>query len=145
MASPMSLAATLAVAAAVAGLMWFSIKRNGRIILERDFIAPIEPPDDGTRCDVRFPMDEASTDCVLSATAAGLYMATPAEAIAKRSWTSTRCYLRQPVLIPWSRLQYGPAKFPAMGMVRFDVTGTRIVFFVRKSVVEMVLGQKAGR
>jgi hypothetical protein len=142
MASPLTFAAAIAVAVAVAGLMWMSAKRNGRVLLQRDFAAGDEPPVSLIPCDVRFPLDESASHCLVSATAAGWYMGSPADAGTGWRWTSTRFYLKQPVLIPWARLKYGPARFPATNWYRFDVTGTSIVFFVRKGAAEAALAQR---
>lgn len=53
-------------------------------------------------------------------------------------------YLTKPVLILWAALQYGPAKFPLWGWVRFDVASARVTFFVRRKVATELL-QTAGQ
>jgi hypothetical protein len=53
-------------------------------------------------------------------------------------------YLTKPVLIPWSALEYGLAKFPLWGWVRFDVASAKVTFFVRRKVAAELL-QTAGQ
>ncbi|HEX4270364.1 MAG TPA: hypothetical protein VHZ32_03225 [Rhizomicrobium sp.] len=142
MASPLSLVVIIAVGAAVVGLMVWGARRNSRMLLERDFAARAEPPGPLTRCAVRFIPDESQSYTLVGATAAGWYMAPPPDAGKGWRWTSTRFYLKTPVMIPWARLKYGPAKFPLINQFRFDVIDTPIIFFVPKGVAEALLADQ---
>lgn len=139
MASPLSFAVTIAVGVAVVGLVVWSARRNARMLLERDFPAMAEPPGPLTRCAVHFSADECQSMTMVGATAAGLYMAPLPDTGKGWRWASTYYALRAPVLIPWARLKYGPAKFPAINQVRFDVIDTPIIFFVPRKVAESLL------
>lgn len=142
MASPLSFVVTIAVGVAVVGLVVWSARRNARLLLERDFPAMAEPPGPLTRCVVRFVADEGESITMVCATAAGLYMAPLPDAGKGWRWSSTYYALRAPVLIPWARLKYGPAKFPAINQYRFDVIDTPIIFFVSRKVAEALLADQ---
>jgi hypothetical protein len=127
-------------------LVWVAVARvivplQSRHNLEQQFPAAIEPDGPFLECNVRFIPDEASTPCIAKATPAGLYMVSPKEALAKRHWVTgpLLCYLDEPVLIPWSALEYQRSKFPLWGGIRFDVPSANATFFVRrKAAVELL-------
>jgi hypothetical protein len=57
------------------------------------------------RCIVRFPVDEAGTDCMLGANNDGLYVSFSIEALAKnRRWSFRYYVIRTPLFIPWNCL-----------------------------------------
>ena len=142
LASPLSLVVTIAVGVGVAVLVIWSARRSSRMLLERDFAARVEPPGPLTRCAVRFIPDEGQSYTLVGATAAGWYMAPPPDAGKGWRWSDTRFYLKEPVMIPWRRLKYGPAKFPLINQYRFDVIDTPIIFFVPKTVAESLLADQ---
>ena len=125
-------------------LVWRMAKSNGRSILQREFAAVHDPGGPYTACKVRFPIEEMSTPVIVRVTLAGWYMVSPPEEVAKWSWTNNVPYLREPVFISWSQLQYAPANFPMSRWIRFDVVGTKVLFFVRKDVALPLL-REAGR
>lgn len=133
-------------ALAIAALMAVGWLRNDQRCLRRDFpcTGPFEGPLEP--CLVRFPTEEGRTDCVLGANRDGLYLASTAEAMARRRWwtSSGSTVMRSPVFIPWERLDIGPARFPLRDHVRFRVSSNKAVFFVpRQTAVTLLL--RAGR
>ncbi len=126
-------------------LMFWVCRRHDTLgILQRDFAASQTPQGELLACQVRFPLAEMPTPIIAQATRAGWYMVTPPEEIAKWRWTNNTPFLRQPVFIPWSQLRYAPARFPMHRWIRFDVTGTRQLFFVPRDAA-MTLLSAAGR
>ncbi|HVW74534.1 MAG TPA: hypothetical protein VHC39_12915 [Rhizomicrobium sp.] len=140
MTAPLSFAATILLVAMVVGWVFFG-QRTSRDRLMREFASGGEPSDSPIQCDVRFPRDKLPSPHCLAAGARGLYMAS-AVPMSHWRWASRRHHLRKPVLIPWWRLKFGPAKFPATNWYRFDVTDTRICFFVRKEAAETLLARR---
>jgi len=137
------------LAAVVFVLVWVGLARSlaprwSRHNLQAQFGATIEPGGPFVECNVRFVPDEAHTPCIAKATPAGLYLASPEEALAKRTWSveagGLPC-LTKPVLIPWSVLTYHPAKFPLWGWLRFDIPSAKVVFFPRQKVATELLRQ----
>jgi hypothetical protein len=130
-------------------LVWFGLARVhgprlSRHNLEQQFRATIELESPFVECNVRFVPDESHTPCIAKATPAGLYLVSPEEALAKRVWGSAGVepsYLTEPVLIPWSVLEYGPAKFPLWGWIRFDVHSANATFFIRRKAATELLRQ----
>jgi hypothetical protein len=123
----------------VVALMWWSAGRNGRRIVERQFKATQDPGGPYTECDVRFVLDDLPTPCTVRTTREGWYMVTPAWMRKQPNWNNNLAILRQPVFIPWAALDYYPAKFPLRDWTRFDVKGTRAIFFVRNDVALSLL------
>jgi len=130
-------------------LVWVALARAlgprwSRRNLQAQFRATMEPGGPFVKCNVRFVPDEAHTPCLAKATPAGLYLVSPAEALARRNWSveagGLPC-LTEPVLIPWSLLTYHPAKFPLWGWLRFDIPSAKVVFFVRRKVATELLRQ----
>ena len=136
--------AKTALAAAVLAAVWFlamrtSTRRDTRRILQEKFATAIEPDGTLTACKIRFPIEEAATPCLVRATRAGWYMVSPAEALAKRPWSSGVPLLEEPVLIPWTQLEYRRTRFPFLRSLRFDIPSAGVTFFVRKSVALALL------
>jgi hypothetical protein len=115
--------------------------RNDLRRLTRDYAC--KEPFDGTleHCIVRFPVDEAGTDCVLGANSEGLYMSSSIDALQRnRRWWSFRYYvIRTPIFIPWTCLQIADAKFPLRGFIRFSVPADKATFFVPRETGRMLL------
>jgi hypothetical protein len=126
-----------------AGLIWFLKPRFSRGNLQSQFAAPIEPAGPFIECNIRFVPDEMHTRCIALATPAGLYMSSPPQALAEPSsiFRSYDSNLIEPVLIPWSVIEYGPAKFPLWGSTRFDVPSANVTFFVRRKAATELLRQ----
>lgn len=124
---------------AVAAIIGWSARQNGRYILQRQFRASFDPGAPYTECDVRFVLDELSTPCAVRTTREGWYMATPVAARKRWRWSNNTPFLRQPVFIPWAALHYHQAKFPMRNWTRFDVKGTRATFFVKHDVALSLL------
>lgn len=81
----------------------YSWYRNDLRRLTRDFAC--KEPFDGAleHCIVRFPLDEASTDCMLGANCEGLYLSSSIDALERRRRWSYRYYvIRTPIFIPWN-------------------------------------------
>jgi hypothetical protein len=93
---------------------------------------------------VRFPLATGSTPCVAHASEVGLYLFTPPEMLRKWRWVNNIPFLKRPVFIPWSQLEYRCASFPARNWLRFDIRNTKATFFVRRTVA-LVLLRMAGR
>jgi hypothetical protein len=140
----MSPLAALALALVTALLMWIGIKRSARRILDQQFGTDIDIDAPLVECQVRFVPDEASTPCGVRAAPAGWYMCRPPSAATKRYSISGVPFLKRPVLIPWTLLEYHYARFPLHGWLRFDVPSAKATFFVRKNVA-MDLLRDAGR
>ena len=132
------LAAALLVLVTV-GLIWLNRKRDTRVILRDRFRTAQVPGDPLTECEVRFPLDDLPTPCVAHASAAGLYLVSSREQIAKRRWGNPVPLLKQQVLIPWPELHYYRARFPLQSWLRFDIRNTKATFFVRESVAMELL------
>ena len=129
----------------VVALMWYANKRNDRLILLRQFSTGTEPGESAVECDVRFPTEDTSTPCVAWVTPEGWYMYSTAEIRSRWSGRSKGVpYLTQPVFIPWTLLQYQPAKFPMRSWLRFQVLSAKVNFFVKREVAEALL-QQAGK
>ena len=95
------------------------------------------------RCIVRFPLDEASTDCMLGANSRGLYISSSIDALEKsRRWSFRYYAIRTPIFIPWNCLQIGDAKFPMRGHLRFSVSSNRATFFVPRETGRLLLATK---
>jgi hypothetical protein len=122
-----------------AALIWLNAKRDGLSILQKQFAARSDPGGPYTECEVRFPTAEVSTPCLARTTAEGWYMFSPQEKIASWRLLNNVRFLRTPVFISWSQLVYGPAKFPMQNWVRFDVSSTKAIFFVRRDVAVTLL------
>jgi hypothetical protein len=139
------LLAVIVVVLVWVGLVMALAPRQGRHNLQQHFPATVEPAGPFVQSNVLFVPDESHTPCIVKATPAGLYLASPEKAFARRIWGVTGpSYLTKPVLIPWSALEYGLAKFPLWGWVRFDVASAKVTFFVRRKVAAELL-QTAGQ
>ena len=116
---------------------WF---RNDLRRLTRDF-ASKEPFDGVLRsCMVRFPLDEASTDCAIGANGTGLYMSSSKDAQENnRRWSFRYYAIRTPIFIPWSCMQIRDAKFPMRGHLRFSVPSNKATFFVPREAGRLLL------
>jgi hypothetical protein len=125
-------------------LIWFSARRDGRLILQKQFAATVDPGGPYTACEIRFPMAEVSTPCMAQVTAEGLYLFSPEELRATWSLVNNVPFLSKAVFIPWTLLTYGPAKFPMGKWVRFDVTSAKTLFFMRREAALSLL-QAAGK
>lgn len=131
-------------------LMWVGLvmalaPRQSRHNLQRQFATTLDPGGPFVKCNVLFVPDEFRTPCIAKATPAGLYLASPEKALARRLWgVMGPSYLTKPVLIPWSALEYGQAKLPLWGWVRFDVASAKVTFFVRRKMATELL-QTAGQ
>jgi hypothetical protein len=55
------------------------------------------------------------------------------------NWSNNVAFLMRPVFIPWCSPDYDVAKFPMADWVRFDVKGTRAIFFARRDVTLSLL------
>jgi hypothetical protein len=132
MASHLPIFMIFAVLVVAAFLMVINFKRDTRAILQKQFPAPDTPDGPMTVCELRFPLAEVSTPCVAHASKAGLFMVSTKEEMAKWRWVNNVPYLKQPVFIPWSRLDPYRARFPMRNWVRFDIRGTKATFFMRQ-------------
>ena len=132
--------AAIALVLVMAAAIGFNWTRNEKRILQQRFAATIEPDGPSLPCEIRFATEEATTPCIVKPSNAGWYMSSPLEGAPDRSWNVVRPYLRRPVLIPWSVLEYGPAKFPLLNWVRFEIPSTKVIFFVRENVARHILG-----
>jgi hypothetical protein len=130
------LAALLVIALMIYG--WY---RNDQRRLTRDYACKIPFKGPLQPCVVRFPTDEAGTDCLLGVNSEGLYMSSSVEAVRKRAWwsSSRRYVIRTPLLIPWLYLEIEEAKFPMHGHLRFNVTSNGTVFFVPRETGNLLL------
>ncbi len=142
----MSYVTLLAVGVLVLVWLWTGkvlVPIQSRRNLQQQFSASIEPAGPFVECNVRFIPDEAHCPCIAKATPAGLYLVSPKEALAERGWITgpQLVYLTEPVLIPWSALEYQPAKFPLWGRIRFDVPSAKATFFVRRKAAAELLSQ----
>jgi hypothetical protein len=94
---------------------------------------------------VRFPLDEAGTDCALGANAEGLYMSSSIDALERsRRWSFRYYAIRTPLLIPWDSMQISDAKFPLQGQLRFTVPSNKTIFFIPRETGKLLLA-RAGR
>ena len=121
-------------ALAVLALMWWGGRNSSRGIITRKFGTTFDPGGPYTECKVQFVLDDLPAPCVVRTTGEGWYMVTPESARRRWNWANNVAFLRQPVFIPWTALEYSPAKFPMSSWVRFDVTGTKATFFVPRNV-----------
>jgi hypothetical protein len=97
------------------------------------------------RCIVRFPVDEAGTDCMLGANGDGLYMSSSIEALAKnRRWSFRYYVIRTPLFIPWNCIEVADAKFPMRGHLRFSVPANKATFSIPRENARLLL-TSAGR
>jgi hypothetical protein len=129
------LAVLLVVGAFVYG--WY---RNDLRRLTRDYAC--KEPYDGVleHCIVRFPVDEAGTDCMLGASSDGLYMSSSVDALEKnRRWSWRYHVIRTPILIPWNCIQISDARFPMRGHLRFSVPSNKATFFVPRETGRLLL------
>ena len=117
---------------AVVALIWWGNKNSARAILSRQFKATFDPGGPYTECDVRFNFDDLPAPCVVRTTREGWYMVTPDWMRKRPNWNNNVALLRQPIFIPWGSLDYYTAKFPMSQWVRFDVKGTKAIFFVKR-------------
>jgi hypothetical protein len=125
----------------VIGVFVYCWYRNDLRRLTRDYAC--EEPFEGSlqHCLVRFPVDDASTDCMLGANRAGLYISSSIEALEKnRWWSASRYYvIRTPIFVPWNCLQIGDAKFPMRGHLRFNVPSNKATFFIPREIGRLLL------
>ena len=142
MSNSVSLLAIVALVLVWAGCVWILRPLQSRRNLQRQFRAAIEPDGPFVQCKVRFAPDEGSTPCIAKATRAGLYMVSPKETLAKRSWLSYSVYyLTEPVLIPWSVLKYRRSIYPLWGGIKFDVPSAKATFYIRRKLAIELLRQ----
>jgi hypothetical protein len=125
----------------VVGVFVYSWYRNDLRRLTRDYAR--KEAFDGTvgHCIVRFPVDEAGTDCELGANSEGLYMSSSIDALERnRRWWSFRYHvIRTPIFIPWKCLQIADAKFPMRRYLRFSVPANKATFFVPRETGRLLL------
>jgi hypothetical protein len=96
-------------------------------------------------CIVRFPLDEASTDCMLGANCEGLYLSSSIDALKRRRRWSYRYYvIRTPIFIPWNCMRIGAAKFPMRKHLRFNVPANKATFFVPRETGLLLLSRSSG-
>jgi hypothetical protein len=132
----------IAAVALVAMVFVYGWYRNDLRRLTRDFAC--KEPLDGAleHCIVRFPLDERGTDCMLGANDAGLYMTSSTEALEEnRRWSFRYYVIKTPILIPWSRMEIGDAKFPIRGHLRFSVPSNKANFFVPREIGRLLLSR----
>ncbi len=114
--------------------------RNDLRRLTRDYVCKEPFVSALERCIVRFPLDEASTDCLLGANSDGLYMSSSIDALKKsRRWSFRYYVIRKPIFIPWDCMQIGDAKFPMRGYLRFNVSSNRATFFIPRETGRRLL------
>jgi hypothetical protein len=113
-------------------VIWVNVQRNARRIVQTQYSSHVMAPTPSIECHVRFLIDEMSTPCLASVDSAGLYLVSPDKAISKSSWLNDIPLLRNPVMIPWSDLDIRRAKFPMHNWIKFEIRGTKAVFFIRK-------------
>jgi hypothetical protein len=124
----------------VVGVFIYGWYRNDLRRLTRDYAC--KKPFEGAleHCIVRFPLDEASTDCMLGANSDGLYISSSIEALEKsRRWSWRNYAIRTPIFIPWDCMQIGDAKFPMRGHLRFSVPSNKATFFVPRETGRLLL------
>jgi hypothetical protein len=129
----------------VFGAFIYSWYRNDLRRLTRDYAC--KTPFDGglEHCLVRFPLDEASTDCMLGANSEGLYMSSSSDALkGARRWSFHYYAIRTPVFLPWNCVQYADAKFPMRRHLKFNVPSNKAIFFVPRATGNLLL-KRAGR
>jgi hypothetical protein len=129
----------------VAGVFVYGWYRNDLRRLVRDYAC--KEPFDGAlqHCLVRFPLDEATTDCMLGANRDGLYMSSSIDALKKnRRWTFRQHVIRTPIFIPWNRMQLTDARFPMRGHLRFSVPSNKATFFIPREIGQLLFAS-AGR
>ena len=144
MSSHLSPWAAVVMVLVTVGLIWINRNRDARTILRDQFGASGAPDGLPIECEVRFPLANGSTPCVAHAGEVGLYLFTPPEMVPKWRWVNNIHFLKQPVFIPWSQLDYRCASFPAGDWLRFDIRDTKATFFVRRTVALELL-RLAGR
>lgn len=121
----------------------YSWHRNDLRRLTRDFArgdayeGPLE------RCLMRFPLDEAYTDCVLGADVGGLHISSSADALEKsRRWSFRHHAIKTPLFIPWRCLEIADAKFPMRSYLRFSVPTAEATFFVPRDTGRRLLAMR---
>ena len=133
------------LASLVVGVILYGWYRDDLRRITRDYAC--KEPFNGAlqHCIVRFPLDEAGTDCVLGANSEGLYMSSSTDALKKnRRWSFRYYVIRTPVLIPWNCIEIGNAKFPMRGHLRFNVPSNKATFFIPRETGRLLL-ENAGR
>jgi hypothetical protein len=129
----------------ILGVFVYGWYRNDLRKLTRDYVR--KEPFDGPleHCIVRFPVDEAGTDCMLGANGDGLYMSSSIDALERnRRWSFRYHVIRTPIFIPWDCMQIGDAKFPLRGHLRFSVPANKATFFIPREAGRLLL-TRAGR
>jgi hypothetical protein len=124
----------------VVGVFGYAWYRNDLRRLTRDYAC--NQPFDGAleHCIVRFPLDEASTDCMLGANSDGLYISSSIDALEKNRWWSSRYHvISTPIFIPWNYIQIDDAKFPMRGHLRFSVPSNKATFFIPRETGRLLL------
>jgi hypothetical protein len=124
----------------VVGVLIYAWHRNDLRRLTRDYA--YKETFDGAleHCIVRFPLDEAGTDCVLGANSVGLYVSSSRDAVEKsRRWSHRYYAIRTPIFIPWNCLQIDDARFPMPGCLRFTVPANKATFFVPRETGRLLL------
>ena len=116
--------------------------------LTRDYgtMAPFDGP--VVEALVRFALADYRAHCSVGANSQGLYIA-PSAAAGKinsfsRWWHPGYHILKTPILLPWTALQYHPARLPFGAQVRFDVPSLRVglsavCFFIPRDDAEPLL------
>ena len=144
MSSHLSPWAAVVMVLVAVGLIWINRNRDARSILHDRFGASGPPDGLPIECEVRFPLAGGPTPCVAHASEVGLYLVTPPEVLRTWRWVNNIPFLKRPVFIPWSQLEYRCASFPARRWLRFDIRNTKATFFVRQTVALELL-RRAGR
>jgi hypothetical protein len=124
----------------VIGVFVYVWYRNDLRRLTRDFACKESFPGGLEPCIIRFPLDEASTDCMLGANGKGLYLSSSTGALERnRRWSFRYHVIRTPILIPWNCLLIGDAKFPMRGHLRFSVPANKTTFLIPREAARRVL------
>ena len=129
----------------VVGVFVYCWHRSDLRRLTRDYA--YKEPFDGAleHCIVRFPVDEAGTDCMLGANGDGLYMSSSIDALERNGrWSSRYHVIRTPIFIPWNCIQISDAKFPMRRHLLFSVPSNKAAFFVPRETGRLLL-TSAGR
>jgi len=90
-------------------------------------------------CMLRFAGSEYDTPCAVGADSSALYLF--ASSSYKRRWWArgrTRM-LKQALRIPWTDLQWQESRILFKEVIRFEVTGRKIYFFIPKEIGTKVL------
>jgi hypothetical protein len=124
----------------VVGVFVYVWYRNDLRRLTRDFACKEPFPGVLEHCIIRFPLDEASTDCMLGANGKGLYLSSSTDALERnRRWSFRYHVIRTPILIPWNCLRIGDAKFPMRSHLRFSVPANKTTFFIPREAARGLL------